>query len=92
MLGNDPKPLSLLSTCLETLACHPDVISTLVGVPEELVLELFEQIIQRGKLTPRLLEVFTRTEHELLIDLVTHMKISRYVCFKKKTESYREQF
>ena len=39
---------------------------SLSGLPEELVVELFEKVLQRGALTPKVLAMFQQTEHEIL--------------------------
>jgi len=37
---------------------------TLDGLPEELVIDLFERVMRLGYLTPKVLAMFERTEHE----------------------------
>lgn len=50
-------------------------IVSLKDLPEELVFAIFEAVLSKGKLTPRLLELFWQTEHELVLQRVKHLKI-----------------
>lgn len=72
------RVISLVDIALETLARNADrILISLQGVPEELVIRLFESIVQKGKLTPRILEIMERTEHEDLVDLIQSLNISK---------------
>lgn len=52
---------SLLETSAETLAQNINNYEALEKIPEELVLYIFERVLQLGKLTPRSLRVFAST-------------------------------
>ena len=45
------------------------------GLPEELAISIFEAVLSKGKLTPRLLELFWQTGHESLLQRVQALKI-----------------
>ncbi|KAI3425913.1 hypothetical protein D9Q98_007885 [Chlorella vulgaris] len=47
-------------------------------LPEELCCSLFEAVLAQGKLTPKVLELFERTEHELLTERIAGMGIRRW--------------
>jgi len=57
------KVPSLLELCIDTLASHIELCSELQGVPEEIVLDVFERVLVKGKLTPRVLHLFEATDH-----------------------------
>ena len=48
-----PGPASLLDTCLHALAAGIDRVDHLRGISEELALQLFDEVIRRGKLSPK---------------------------------------
>lgn len=50
-------------------------VSSLEGLPEELVCKVFEEVLARGKLTPRVLELFKQTEHDLVLGQVQALKV-----------------
>lgn len=50
-------------------------IHSLDGLPEELCTALFEAVLLKGKLTPRVLELFTRTEHDQVLEHIRALKL-----------------
>lgn len=48
---------------------------SLEGLPEELSLAIFEAILAKGKLTPRLLELFWKADHDTVRQRVTALRI-----------------
>jgi len=50
-------------------------LTTLDDLPEELTFAIFEAVLSKGKLTPRLLELFWKTDHESIQQRVTALKI-----------------
>ncbi|WIA36651.1 hypothetical protein OEZ86_007935 [Tetradesmus obliquus] len=58
--------MSLVEHCLATLADHIDRVPDLSGVPEHLIAALFALVLERGRLTPRVLAVFQALAAEVL--------------------------
>lgn len=50
-------------------------ITSLGGLPEELVCAIFERVLARAKLNPRVLQVFVNTQHELLLDRIRALRV-----------------
>ena len=50
-------------------------LTSLEGLPEELTFAIFEAVLSKGKLTPRLLELFLQTEHESVLQRVKALQI-----------------
>ena len=48
---------------------------SLVGLPEELVVVLFDSVLAKGKLTPRVLELFKETEHERVLEQMKALRL-----------------
>ena len=48
-----PQPISLLEACIDALAGGIEHVERLTGISEELALALFDEVIRRGKLNPR---------------------------------------
>lgn len=65
----------LLDTCLETLADNIQKVDSLVGIPEELAVVLFERILRKSKLNPRVVQLFQETGHEVLDQLMSALNI-----------------
>lgn len=57
---------------LEQLSCR---VTSLDGLPEELVCILFEEVLLKGKLSPRVLQLFRDTEHDLLLARISALNI-----------------
>ncbi|KXZ49755.1 hypothetical protein GPECTOR_19g206 [Gonium pectorale] len=55
---------SLLENSLETVASNIHTYESLDCVPEELLLYLFQRVLELGKLNPRVLKLFTDTERD----------------------------
>ncbi|KAK3256301.1 hypothetical protein CYMTET_34555 [Cymbomonas tetramitiformis] len=66
---------SLLELSFITIANNVHRYSSFIGLPEEIVLLLFEKTLQDSKLTEELLEVFVDTQHESLIERIRCLKI-----------------
>ena len=69
---------SLHSLAAAALVAHIDRVASLRGLPEELVLLLFEAVLAQGRLTPRVLGLFEDTRHELLAARVSQLGISSW--------------
>ena len=54
---------------------HSRRLTSLEGLPEELTFAIFEAILAKGKLTPRLVELFWKTDHETIRQRVTALRI-----------------
>ncbi len=50
-------------------------LTSLEGLPEELTFAIFEAVLAKGKLTPRLLELFWKTDHDTIRQRVTALRI-----------------
>ena len=48
---------------------------TLEGLPEELSIALFEAVLAKGKLTPRVLELFQSLQHDLVLEQIRALKL-----------------
>jgi len=68
-------PDNLLETCLETAAANIHTYASLDCLPEDLVLVLFGMVLERGKLTPRVLQVFRDTQYASLVDNIESLKL-----------------
>jgi hypothetical protein len=75
-----PGAPSLEDLCLSCLAANAQLLTrtSLVGVPEELVVALFNLVVARGKLTPKALAAFTAAEHAQVLDRIAHLGISSW--------------
>jgi len=63
---------------VDALLKRPDVIRSLQGVPEELVLLMLDALYRRGRMTPRLLKVFLKTESEEVDTYVKKVGLSMW--------------
>ena len=52
-------------------------VPSLQGLPEELVCEVFEEVLLYGRLTPRVLEVFERTGHSRVLKRIEGLHIQQ---------------
>ena len=50
-------------------------VTSLGGLPEELVCVLFEEVLLKSKLSPRILQLFRDTEHDLLLARIAALNI-----------------
>jgi hypothetical protein len=50
-------------------------LTSLEGLPEELTFAIFEAVLSKGRLTPRLLELFLQTEHESVLQRIKALQI-----------------
>lgn len=66
---------SLLELCLVCLATNMQQLPSLERLPEELVLILFGMVVERGKLTPKVLQVFIETGHDAVIEHIRGLKL-----------------
>lgn len=76
-----PGAPSLEELCLSYLASNAQLLTrtSLVGVPEELCVALFNLVVARGKLTPKVLAAFTAdAEHAQLADRIARLGISSW--------------
>lgn len=73
-----PHPPSLRELCLDCLASDTSLLVSLIQVPEECIVSLFERILQKGKLTPRLLEVFERAESDAIDARIVQLHIKKW--------------
>eukprot|EP00877_Chromochloris_zofingiensis_P006367 jgi/Chrzof1/1984/Cz10g28250.t1 len=69
-----PVP-SLLSITQEAIACNIESFDSLFQLPEELALSIFERVLEKGKLTPRVLQTFRATQHEWVLDRIQALNI-----------------
>ena len=65
----------LQDLCLLRLADHISRLTSLAGLSEELVCDLFELVLRRGRLNPEVLQLFVETEHELLLAKVKRLNL-----------------
>ena len=65
----------LQDICLVRLADHIFTYTSLVGLSEELVCDLFELVIHKGRLNPDVLQLFVDTQHELLLARVKSLNL-----------------
>lgn len=72
-------PCSLRELCLECLASNTSFLVSLGHVPEECIVPLFERILQKGKLTPRVLEVFERAESDAVKGRIAQLHIKKWI-------------
>lgn len=61
--------------CLHRLADHISKATSLTGLSEELICELFELVIHKGRLSPEVLQLFVDTEHDLLLARVKSLNL-----------------
>ncbi|KAL6781401.1 hypothetical protein ACKKBG_A11015 [Auxenochlorella protothecoides x Auxenochlorella symbiontica] len=69
---------SLFDVTLDCLAKNITTVPSLRDVPEDLVVCLFKRVIQQGRLTPRILDVFAASGHPGILDLVSAMRIQSW--------------
>ena len=67
--------LPLQELCLSRLADSIHRSTNLHGLSDETVCELFEKVIQKGRLTPEVLQLFTDTQHEQLLAMVKSLNL-----------------
>ncbi|CAL8471529.1 g11071 [Coccomyxa elongata] len=65
---------SLTDLSVRKVASIIERVSSLEGLPEELVCRIFVEVLARGKLTPRVLELVKQTEHDLVLGQVQALK------------------
>lgn len=65
----------LQDLCLLRLAEHISKFTTLAGLSEDLVCDLFELVLSKGRLNPEVLQLFVETEHELLLAKVKTLNL-----------------
>lgn len=65
----------LQDLCLQRLTNSIQRATSLNGLSEELVCDLFSRVIQKGRLTPEVLQLFTNTQHEQLLAMVKDLKL-----------------
>ena len=51
------------------------VVPDLAGLPEELVVCIFDSVLQQSRLTPQALQVFRNTQQELVLDRISTLNI-----------------
>mmetsp|Transcript_26541 Transcript_26541/g.67549 ORF Transcript_26541/g.67549 Transcript_26541/m.67549 type:complete len:87 (-) Transcript_26541:3062-3322(-) len=59
--------MSLLLLSIDTIAAHIERYKDLSRLPEEICALLFERVLELGKLNPKVLAVFTATQHGLVL-------------------------
>ena len=65
----------LQDICILRLADHISKFTSLAGLSEELVCELFELVLRKGRLNPDVLLLFVETQHELLLAKVKDLNL-----------------
>ncbi len=70
----------LVSLCLECLASNPNLLdmAAIRQLPSECAIALFDKIVAKGKLTPRLLGSFQKAEQEVVLERVKQLGISNW--------------
>ena len=68
-------PSMLQDLCLLRLAGNIKRVSSLEGLPEDIVCQLFELVILNGQLSPEVLQLFKDTEHDRLLQRVKSLKL-----------------
>lgn len=61
---------SLFDICLNQLVTNIDRVASLEGLPEEIVSQLWCQVLARGLLKPKTLALFTSTQHYKLLGTI----------------------
>lgn len=74
MASPDHVP-TLVDTLLEAIADNISTYRSLAPLPGELCALLFERILARGRLTPRILELFKSTADPLLLERIDGLHI-----------------
>ena len=65
----------LQELCLLRVADNIRKFTSLAGLSEELVCDLFELVLRKGRLNPEVLQLFVETEHELLLAKVKRLNL-----------------
>lgn len=65
----------LQELCLRRIADNIHKFTTLQGLSEDLVCELFALVLKGGRLSPDVLQLFTNTEHELLLAMIKGLNL-----------------
>lgn len=68
-------PPLLQDLCLLQVADRINRVSSLDGLSEELVCQLFEVVMSNGLLTDKVLQLFVQTEHERLLERVKALNL-----------------
>lgn len=75
-------PPQLTVIALERLACCIGAVHTLTckgsPLPEELACSLFALVLDKGKLTPKVLDMFEALEHDTLLQQISELNIHRW--------------
>lgn len=68
-------PPLLQDICILRLADHISKYTSLAGLSEELVCDLFDVVLLKVRLDPGVLQLFLDTEHKRLLDKVKDLKL-----------------
>ncbi|GAQ78055.1 hypothetical protein KFL_000070250 [Klebsormidium nitens] len=84
-------PSSLFNQSLDVLVKNIDKVVSLEALPEEVLVLLFQRILQAGKLNEKVLELFLREsdKHRELIDSLQSLHIQRPPAILPTRCSYR---
>ncbi|CAG9463512.1 unnamed protein product [Pedinophyceae sp. YPF-701] len=70
-----PGPPSLHSLCIDKVANRIGDCESLEGLPEDIVCAIFVRVLELGRLTPRALRLFERTQHPLIVQAIRSLNI-----------------
>lgn len=74
----DPAgPLTLGRLGVQCLSAHIDRATSLLGLEEQIAIEIFDEVLRRGKLSPRVLDLFRATEHEAVLQRISALNIQQ---------------
>ncbi|GJP44111.1 hypothetical protein CLOM_g3515 [Closterium sp. NIES-68] len=76
--SSSSSPPRLFSLCTDSIVAHIDHVSSLRGVPEDIVLLLLWRVLQRGALTEKVLRVFRSAQHGLVDEAIHLLGISAH--------------
>ncbi|KMZ60390.1 hypothetical protein ZOSMA_5G02580 [Zostera marina] len=83
------KPPSLLSLSVDLVVDNIGDIHDLSFVPETILLTLLLKIIQRGKLTMKILKLFVKTNNEIILALIEYLHIEDFYLPLALKDSFR---
>ncbi|CAI5479632.1 unnamed protein product [Closterium sp. Yama58-4] len=72
------SPPRLFSLCTDSIVANIHHVSSLQGLPEDIVLLLLWRTLQRGALTERVLKVFRATQHALVEEAVVLLGLTHH--------------
>lgn len=74
-----PSPEAKLSvtSCILIAATALSRATSLLGLEEQIAIEIFDEVLRRGKLSPRVLDLFRATEHEAVLQRISALNIQQ---------------